>query len=202
MRASRALEIRCTAMTLLQSAPVERDRFVSHLYQSSEGVPAGLRNSGKVGEANRAVRDREHGLQGRISPMAGPSADGRLIAAPHPPLATLQLRHAIDAKCAEIPSPKTSRGIWAAAHLQRWAGYITVGASTPHPFPCQRGDLWHSRSQLGSSFHRYMLFTQDPSIFVASRVSLPSQSNVYAQTNTSPMTISSKTQIFAGSSTA
>ena len=34
---SRALEIRCTALTLLQSTTVERDRFVSHL------APKGLR---------------------------------------------------------------------------------------------------------------------------------------------------------------
>ena len=37
-------------LTLLQSAPVERDRFVSHLYQARQGVSASLRTAGKSGK--------------------------------------------------------------------------------------------------------------------------------------------------------
>ena len=37
-------------LTPLQSAPVERDRFVSHLYQSRRVVSADLRRAGKGGK--------------------------------------------------------------------------------------------------------------------------------------------------------
>jgi hypothetical protein len=39
-------------LALLQPAPVERDRFVSHL---SEGIPTNMRNCWEVRQANRAM---------------------------------------------------------------------------------------------------------------------------------------------------
>src|SRR6266850_1534633 len=47
---SRALEIRCTAMTLLQSGPIKRDRFVSHLYQSRRDQRRTRETAGKSGK--------------------------------------------------------------------------------------------------------------------------------------------------------
>ena len=47
-------------LALLQSTtPVERDRFVSHLYQSRREYRADLRNCREIRQANRAVRRRK-----------------------------------------------------------------------------------------------------------------------------------------------
>ena len=62
-------------LTLLQLAPSERDRFVSHLYQSRREYRRTCETAGKSGQANRAVRHLKlpncgkHGFQVRLSPM-------------------------------------------------------------------------------------------------------------------------------------
>jgi hypothetical protein len=62
--------IRCTAMTLLQSAPVERDRFVSHLYQSRREIERCVISSFQVAESMGFKGDFRQGV---------PPADRRLI---------------------------------------------------------------------------------------------------------------------------
>ena len=85
-------------LTLLQSTSVARDRFASHLYQSRREYRRGVRNSRQIRQADRALRNLkfsnrpEYGLPRRFSTIGGPTADRRLIAAPHPLLATAHLR--------------------------------------------------------------------------------------------------------------
>ena len=70
---------------LLQSAPIERDRFVSHVQSVSQ---ADVRSSREVKQANRAVviatfpGRREHGVPGRVLPMGGLAPGWRVIKVP------------------------------------------------------------------------------------------------------------------------
>jgi hypothetical protein len=72
-------------LALLQSAPVERDRFVFHLYQSRREYRRVCETAVEVRQANRAVCHldipdrREHGLQGRIPAVGALIANWGLI---------------------------------------------------------------------------------------------------------------------------
>ena len=88
----------CKAADLLQSTPVESRPICFLPLSIPEGVSPSVRNCRKVRQADRALRNLkfsnrpEYGLPRRFSTMGGPTAHRRLIAAPHPLLATAHLR--------------------------------------------------------------------------------------------------------------
>ena len=71
-------------LTVLQSAPIERDRICFPPLSVPEGVSANVRNCWEIRQADRAVRhrnlpgSREHGLQGRISAAGAPAPAERI----------------------------------------------------------------------------------------------------------------------------
>src|SRR4029077_20399371 len=63
-------------MTLLQSAPVERDRFVSHLYQSRREYRRTCETAGKSGKQSSGASSR-HSRLPKAWALKGNFANGR-----------------------------------------------------------------------------------------------------------------------------